>query len=126
MNSKSLRDGLGIGLLAAGLYACGGDDDSSPGGETGGPAAPTGLTAAPLAGPAIHVTWKDNSTDEDNFVLERRVAGGEFSVLTSPPFNEVAHHDADVMAATTYTYRIAAKNSKGLSAYSNEVSATAP
>jgi hypothetical protein len=125
MNSKRVRNAIGIALLGAGLYACGGDDSTSPGAGDG-PAAPSGLDASPLPGPAIHVTWKDNSTDEDSFVLERKVADGQFSVLTSPPFNEIAHHDADVMAATMYTYRVAAKNAKGVSAYSNEVSATTP
>ncbi len=126
MNSKRVRNAIGFALLGAGLYACGGDDDNAPGAGTGTPGAPTELSASPLAGPAIHVTWKDNSTDEDGFVLERKVAGGDFSVLTSPPFNEVAHHDAEVMAATAYTYRIAAKNGKGISAYSKEVSVTLP
>jgi len=125
MNSKRfVRYAMGIALLGAGLYGCGGDDSTPAGGGDSAPAAPAELTATPLPGPAIHVTWKDNSTDEDSFVLERKVEGGQFSLLTSPTFNAIAHHDADVMPATMYTYRIAAKNAKGVSAYSSEVSAT--
>jgi len=107
MNSKRfVRYAMGIALLGAGLYGCGGDDSTPAGGGAGAPAAPAALTAALLPGPAIHVTWKDNSTDEDSFVLERKVTGGEFSLLTSPTFNAMAHHDADVMPATMYTYRV--------------------
>ena len=125
MSTKILRHAMGLALLGAWLNACGGDDDTSPT-EGAGPAAPEELTAEPLPGPAVHVTWKDKSADEDNFVLERKVGDGEFSVLTSLPFNETAHHDAEVTAGTTYTYRIAAKNASGVSPYSNEVSATTP
>ncbi len=121
---KFVRCTLGIVLLGTGLYGCGGDGSTPGGGGTSAPAAPAELTATPLPGPAMHVTWKDNSTDEDSFVLERKVAGGQFNLLTSPTFNEVAHHDADLMPTTVYTYRIAAKNAKGVSAYSSEVSAT--
>jgi uncharacterized protein len=128
MDAKRIaRISMGIVLAVGALVACGGDDTAqTPGGGGGAPAAPTDLTASPLAGPAIHVTWKDNSTDEESFVLERKVAGGTFALLTSPVFNETAHHDADVEAGKMYTYRIAAKNAKGVSAFSSEVSATAP
>ena len=126
MNSNSiLRSTAGIMLAGTVLFGCGGDDTAPPAGG-GVPAAPAELTAAPLPGPAIHVTWKDHSMDEDSFVLERKMDSGDFAVLTNPVFNETTHHDATVMAMMTYTYRIAAKNAKGLSPFSNEATATAP
>ena len=41
-------------------------------GTTGGLlAAPSDLTVSPL-GAGLHVTWKDNSADEDEFAIERK------------------------------------------------------
>ena len=48
-----------LGLLAVTIFA-GCASDASP------PAAPSDLTVAPLSGGA-HITWKDNSSDEDEF-----------------------------------------------------------
>ena len=124
-SKRTIQAAASVVLLA--LVSCGGgDDNKSAGSGSGAPAAPSDLTATPLAGPGVHVTWKDQSADEEAFVLERKMEGEQFSVLATPVFNETSYHDASVMATMTYTYRIAAKNAKGQSAYSNEVTAAVP
>src|SRR5436190_21002161 len=91
-------------------------------GGGGGLAAPSNLTAVPMGG-GVHVTWKDNSTDEDSFEIERKAGGGAFALLDSIPFDSALYHDAAVSFGTTYTYRVRAKRMTSTSAYSNEASA---
>lgn len=89
------------------------------------PAAPTDLMASILEG-GVHLTWKDASDNEDNFVLENKAAGdADFSVVIELPFDSVTYHDIDVMAGTAYTYRVKAVNAGGES-LSNEVMIQVP
>ncbi len=85
--------------------------------------APTALAATLLAGPGVNLTWTDNATTETNFVVERQTNGGTWvQIATAPALNNtgsVTYVDAAVALGNTYTYRVAAANSFGLSAYSN-------
>jgi hypothetical protein len=94
------------------------------------PAAPTNLSAAFQTGPQIALTWTDNATNETGFVIERALDGVNFSVLVSVgPRNNtgsVSYIDTNVAPGNTYTYRVAAINAAGPSAYSNLASATIP
>jgi len=86
------------------------------------PAAPTNLTAAVQPGPQILLGWNDNSTDESGFVIERATGAGAFAALITVPAGTTSYVDTTVTAGTTYTYRVAAVNAAGLSAYTNEAS----
>ena len=124
--ARIAKASIGITMLTACLSGCGGDDNKSNGTTGTPPAAPSDLMAEPLPGPAIHVSWQDHSDNEENFILERKVEDGAYSVLMTMEFNTTAHHDSEVMSGKKYTYRVSAKNKAGSSAYSNEQSATAP
>ena len=103
---------LGLGLLAGCVGSMGPDADK-----------PTSLTAAPQGG-GVHLTWKDNSTDEDEFEIERKIgAAPGFARLAAVPFDTASYHDADVTLGTSYTYRVRAKVGAGFSSYSNEATA---
>jgi hypothetical protein len=88
------------------------------------PAAPTNLTATPLANGTIQLAWQDKSSDETSFRIE----------MSSPTggFVEVADRAADATNAligslapdTPYTFRVRARNAIGNSAFSNQASAT--
>lgn len=83
------------------------------------PAAPTDLTANILEG-GVHVTWKDASDNEDNFILENKADGdADFSAVVELPFDSVTYHDIDVTPGAGYTYRVKAVNVSG-EALSNE------
>lgn len=83
------------------------------------PAAPTDLTAIILDG-GVHLTWKDASDNEDNFIVENKADDeADFSVVIELPFDSVTYHDIDVMSGTNYTYRLKAVNAGG-EALSNE------
>lgn len=89
------------------------------------PAAPTDLMASILEG-GVHLTWKDASDNEDNFVVERKAAGdADFATVIELPFDSVIYHDTGVTAATNYSYRVVAKNAAG-EGVSTEVMITVP
>ena len=93
----------------------------------GQPAAPSDLTATAVSTSQINLTWKDNSTDELGFTLQRKIgAGGTYS-----PFDTVAvganvtsYSSTGLLANTNYFYRVRAFNLTGNSAFSNEANAT--
>jgi hypothetical protein len=97
------------------ISACGsehGDADAPP-------AAPSGLAISNVSGGA-HLTWADNSDNEDHFMIMRKAGTAAYDDVGMVNFNITQYHDGSVTAGTTYTYQIMAMNSKG-EAGSNEV-----
>jgi FtsP/CotA-like multicopper oxidase with cupredoxin domain len=90
--------------------------------------APTGLAATLLVGPQVRLAWTDNARNETGFIIERADNGGPFvQIGTAPARNNtgsVAYVDATVVMGATYTYRVAAVNAAGPSAYSNAAGIT--
>jgi len=94
------------------------------------PAAPTALAATVQSGPRVALTWRDNAGNETGFPVERSVDGGKTwtALATAPPRNStgnVAFVDTTVVPGGSYTYRVAARNIAGLSAWS-ATAATVP
>jgi thermitase len=88
------------------------------------PKAPSSLTATALsAGSGVSLAWKDNSSNEDGFQIERKT-GSTWQVLTTVAANTKTFKDASAARRTTYTYRVLAFNVAGGSPYSNQVSVT--
>jgi FtsP/CotA-like multicopper oxidase with cupredoxin domain len=90
------------------------------------PAAPSNIAATLQSGPRIRVTWRDNSTNESYFTLERGVDGGAFVVIESPIPNTVSYIDTSVSAGHTYQYRVAAVNTAGTSLYATSGTVNLP
>jgi predicted phage tail protein len=104
-----------------------------------GPTAPDQLEAVyepqppdPVT-PMIHLQWADNSLDETGFMIERSTDGGAFSVLATAVANVTnvaTYDDLAVSGGYTYTYRVAAFNANGTSAWTDwtlpTASATVP
>ncbi|WP_176329808.1 Calx-beta domain-containing protein [Thioflexithrix psekupsensis] len=88
------------------------------------PANPTDLTSSDITANSVKLTWKDNSSDETGFVIERKIGAGSYSELTTTNANATAtvtYTDSTLSCATTYTYKIKAVNNQGSSAaYTNE------
>jgi len=74
----------------------------------------------------VDLTWDDNSSAEDGFVIERKTENGGFEILDSVVANEESYTDWNLADSVTYTYRIAAFNTNNFSAYSNEFTVTTP
>ena len=94
------------------------------------PNAPSSMTASANSETLVVLGWLDNSNNEDNFVLQRSVNGGTFQQIATPPAQNgtgaVLYLDTNVVAGTTYNYRVAASNILGVSAWSNTATAVTP
>ena len=98
---------LAVSLLLS-VSSCTSDDAAS------GPAAPTNLAATPL-GAGAHLTWKDNSMNESEFIVMRQQTGVDTAMreLGRVPFNGNSFHDEPITAGATYMYMIVATNEDG-------------
>ena len=82
------------------------------------PAAPSSLTAEG-SGAEIVLNWTDNADNEVDFVIERADDGATFTELATTVANATTYTDASAVANVNYAYRVAARNARGTSAYSN-------
>jgi hypothetical protein len=124
-------------FLLGGVYLIGflGVIASGGGGGSGGgsdpipatpPIAPSGLSATATSSNSIDLSWTDNASNENNFVVQRSTTSGSgFATIATLGTNTTSYADATgLSASTTYYYRVYATNSAGDSGFSNEASAT--
>ncbi|TSC67995.1 MAG: VCBS repeat-containing protein [Parcubacteria group bacterium Gr01-1014_66] len=83
--------------------------------------APSALGAVNISGSHNDLSWTDNSSYEDGFVIQRSINNqlGPFSEIATTAASIVAYSDTDLAADQTYYYRVRAFNSGGSSGYSN-------
>ncbi|NLX87993.1 MAG: hypothetical protein GXZ09_01115 [Syntrophomonadaceae bacterium] len=89
------------------------------------PAAPANLAAIPLSTSEIKLNWLDQSSNEDGFILERKLreeSDADFVQIAVIPKDTTEYIDSGLQEKTAYTYRICAYNSYGSSVYSNQAS----
>jgi len=90
------------------------------------PEAPSNLQCE-LLGTDIRLTWVDNSDNEENFVLERRIDDGEFVILDDAIASDAQSYiDENLPSQHTYYYRLKACNANGDSDWSNTASQYVP
>ena len=86
------------------------------------PLPPSELKAAQVSGEQVDLSWKDNSTNETGFKIERKTDSGIFSEIGSTSTDVSTFSDKTLSLNTTYTYRVYSLNEVGKSiSYSNEV-----
>ena len=89
------------------------------------PNSPTGLQATPVSPTQINLDWVDNSINESGFQIERSPNGSTaWSTIASVGSNVTTYSNTGLSQATTYYYRVYAKNVGGDSAFSNVASDT--
>ena len=89
------------------------------------PGAPSGLAATTVSQTQINLSWTDNSSNEDNFIVGRSTtAGGSYADIATLGAGVTSFNDTGLTANTTYYYVVRTKNAGGESANSAEASAT--
>jgi subtilisin family serine protease len=88
--------------------------------------APTNLTASSTSPTRVTLSWSDNATGEDGYVIERMTAGEPWILLTLVPSGYSSYTDNTVAGNNTYTYRVRAFNNIGESFNSAEATVTTP
>lgn len=87
------------------------------------------LPVLSFAGSA-RLSWQDNSNNETLFNIERKAAACASPVvwaqIATVPANVVVYVDPGLVEGAVYCYRVAASNTIGKSAFSNEVAFTVP
>ena len=89
------------------------------------PAAPSNVTGTATDSSHINLTWHDNANNELGYRLESKLgATGTYEVVTTFGQNTTAGSIKNLIEGTQYYFRMRAVNAGGVSAYSNETSAT--
>jgi chitodextrinase len=87
------------------------------------PSAPTSLTATALSRSSIGLTWTNGAISQTQVRVERCTGLGckAFVQVATLAGTATTFTDTGLARATTYTYRVRARNAAGFSAYSNTV-----
>ena len=92
--------------------------------EDPAPAAPSSLLAQAAGPAAVALAWTDAATNETSFLIERSLDGTNFVQVIDTAADVTSAVDSDLVANTTYYYRVRASNLGGESDFSNIASAT--
>jgi hypothetical protein len=88
--------------------------------------APSNLGAAAISQSEVALAWRDNSTDEDGFRIERSLNAASWTQVTQVGRNVTGYTDVGLAPKTTYYYRVRAFRGTVNSSYSDTASATTP
>ncbi len=85
------------------------------------PNMPSNLRATSVSIDKIKLTWKDNSTDEKNFKIYRKIDSDLWTLIATATANSEGYTDAAAgnTNSTTYSYKIKACNASGCSPFTN-------
>jgi hypothetical protein len=87
------------------------------------PNAPGSLIATPVSSSRIDITWRDNSSDETGFKIERRTGFGSYLQIATVGAGITGYSNSGLSASTIYYYRVRAYKATLNSDYCEEASA---
>ena len=90
------------------------------------PAPPSHLSATALSSSEIHLSWTDNSANEEGFRVYRSIDGIDFYEVASLPAGEVSYTDSGLSPNSEFTYEIVSFNGAGESAPIEATAVTLP
>jgi hypothetical protein len=91
------------------------------------PVPPSNLSVTVISSTQANLTWRDNSSNEDGFIIERKMLSNSYVIIATPTANSTTYSDAGLISHTDYTYRMTSYNSAGNSGiYTTEVMITTP
>ena len=74
----------------------------------------------------VNLSWIDNSRNETGFAVFRREGAGPWQQIALLGPNITRFADLEIEVGKTYTYRVHAVSSSGVSEWSNEATITVP
>jgi endonuclease/exonuclease/phosphatase family metal-dependent hydrolase len=87
--------------------------------------APSEMTANTVDYQGINLTWKDNTSDEKGFELERSADNKTFTKISDVAVNTTTFSDKNLEANKKYYYRVRAITGEGASKYATAEATTA-
>jgi arylsulfatase A-like enzyme len=88
---------------------------------------PSDLGGSAVSATAIDLQWSDGSTNEERFVIARKIVGsGGFDEVATVPANVTHFRDTGLVPGTSYQYRIEAETLAGWNGPSNQVTIATP
>lgn len=90
----------------------------------GSSAAPTSLVATATSTSQVSLTWRDNSSSEAGYRVERSLNGTTWTPRATLAANSTSYSDSGLSAGTTYIYRVAMLDAAGNAVYSNQSATT--
>ena len=81
--------------------------------------APSNLTLTPVSTSQINLSWTDNSTDEDKFMIERSTNGSSWALLDSVGAGVTSYQSTGLTSNTDYYFRVNPKRIIFTGEYSN-------
>jgi hypothetical protein len=90
------------------------------------PSPPDRLTGTATSSSEVELSWRDRSTNEDEFRVERKLSQGSWVEAGKTAPNGTTLRSAGLTPNTDYVFRVRACNGAGCSAYSNEVQIHTP
>ena len=88
------------------------------------PAAPSSLSASAVSASQINISWQNNATNAQGFLIERQTGAGSWTQIASVAAGATSYQDTSLAANTAYSYRVRAYNIGGDSAYCNTIGCT--
>jgi uncharacterized protein (TIGR03437 family) len=85
---------------------------------------PPNLQATATSASQIHLSWTSSAAGVVRFRIEHRTATSQYAEINQSSPAATTFDDFGLNASTAYSYRMRVETSGGLSAYSNEVTAT--
>jgi hypothetical protein len=86
------------------------------------PVKPDNVSASTVSETEIYLSWKDNSSIEDGYAIERSTDGNSFDVITTVGSDSTSFTDTNLSPGSTYYYHIRAYTSGGMTSISDTVS----
>lgn len=83
------------------------------------PVEPADLTAKAATFTKVELTWRDESNIESGYYIERSNSISPYLIIDSIAPNSTSYTDNSVLQGNYYYYRVRAKGTNGVSAYSN-------
>ncbi len=86
------------------------------------PSDPSNLKLTIISSSQVDLSWTDNVTNEQGFIIEKKIGSGAYTQIATVPANTSSYSDKTLTPGNTYSYRVCAYNSLNNSGYTNEVS----